>query len=142
MKNTRDNQLSDRRAASADAKSALLNAYRAAQLTAAPAKAARQAERALVAAARDERRQARERIKMEEETRIATEAAERQAQWEQERQQQTAASPPHQSEPADPLPAADFDPQRCPQAIISDDAVRFVTARQEMTLVLAQEASL
>lgn len=79
MKNTRDNQLSDRRAASADAKSALLNAYRAAQLTAAPAKAARQAERALVAAARDERRQARERIKMEEEARIATEAAERQA---------------------------------------------------------------
>lgn len=79
MKNTRDNQLSDRRAASADAKSALLNAYRAAQLTAAPAKAARQAERALVAAARDERRQARERIKMEEEARISTEAAERQA---------------------------------------------------------------
>ena len=38
--------------------------------------------------------------------------------------------------------AADFDPQRCPQAIISDDAVRFVTARQETTLVLAPEASL
>ncbi|MEL4870134.1 DUF2264 domain-containing protein [Pantoea agglomerans] len=37
---------------------------------------------------------------------------------------------------------ADFDPQHCPQAFISDDAVRFVTARQETTLVLAQEASL
>lgn len=38
--------------------------------------------------------------------------------------------------------AADFDPQHCPQAFISDDAVRFVTARQETTLVLAPEASL
>ena len=38
--------------------------------------------------------------------------------------------------------AADFDPQCCPQAFTSDDAVRFVTARQETTLVLAPEASL
>ncbi|WP_020077934.1 DUF2264 domain-containing protein [Klebsiella aerogenes] len=38
--------------------------------------------------------------------------------------------------------AADFEPQHCPQAFISDDAVRFVTARQETTLVLAPEASL
>ncbi|MGG8025417.1 DUF2264 domain-containing protein [Klebsiella aerogenes] len=38
--------------------------------------------------------------------------------------------------------AADFEPQHCPQSFISDDAVRFVTARQETTLVLAPEASL
>ena len=38
--------------------------------------------------------------------------------------------------------AAGFDPQHCPQAFISDDAVRFVMARQETTLVLAPETSL
>ncbi|WP_337183751.1 DUF6481 family protein [Shinella sp.] len=79
MKNARDNQLSDRRAASADAKSALLNAYRAAQVAAAPTRAARQAERALISAAREERRLERERAKTEERTRIEAEAAELQA---------------------------------------------------------------
>lgn len=79
MKNARNNELSDRRAASADAKTALLAAYRAAISNAEPAKLARQAERAAIASARDDRRNERERLKLEERKRLETEALERQA---------------------------------------------------------------
>ena len=79
MKNARKNEVSDRRAASADAKTALLNAYRAARTVAEPARMARQAERAAIATAREERRVERERLKLEEQKRIETEATARQA---------------------------------------------------------------
>lgn len=79
MKNARKNEVSERRAASADAKAALLNAYRSARAAAEPARSARQAERAAIATARDERRVKRERFKLEEQNRIETEAAARQA---------------------------------------------------------------
>jgi hypothetical protein len=79
LKNARDHQLSERRTAAADAKAALLNAYRAAQVTNAPAKAARDAERALITAAREERRLERDRLKLEEQERAAREEAEREA---------------------------------------------------------------
>jgi hypothetical protein len=79
MTNTRTNDVADRRAASADAKAALLNAYRAAQAAAGPTKLARQAERMAIATAREERRFERERAKLAEQSRIETEAAERQA---------------------------------------------------------------
>lgn len=79
MKNARNNDFSDRRIAASEAKSALLNAYRAAKTAAEPAKLARQAERATIAAAREERRIERERTKREEAERRAIEAAERQA---------------------------------------------------------------
>ena len=79
MKNARNNELSDRRAASVDAKTALLTAYRAAISNAEPAKLARQAERAAIASARDDRRNERERVKLEERERLETEASERQA---------------------------------------------------------------
>ncbi|MCX8997403.1 DUF6481 family protein [Rhizobiaceae bacterium BDR2-2] len=79
MKNARNNELFDRRAASGEAKAALLNAYRAAQTADEPARLARQAERVAVAAAREERRLERERVKRETAERLAAEAAERQA---------------------------------------------------------------
>lgn len=79
MKNARNNDLSDRRTAAASAKSALLDAYRAAQTAAEPTRLARQAERAAIAAAREERRLERERVKRDEAERQAAEAAERQA---------------------------------------------------------------
>lgn len=79
MKHARNNELSDRRAASNDAKISLLSAYRAAKTAAEPAKVARQAERKAVVAAREERRVERERLKQEERVRVETEAAERQA---------------------------------------------------------------
>ena len=66
MKNTRDNGLSDRRKATADAKKLLLENYRAAKAAAEPHIEARQAERMAVASAREERRAERERIKTEE----------------------------------------------------------------------------
>lgn len=79
MKNARNNDLSDRRSAAAEAKSALLNAYRTARTTDEPTRLARQAERATIAAAREERRLKRERVKLDEAERQAAEAAERQA---------------------------------------------------------------
>lgn len=79
MKNAKNNELSDRRAASADAKTALLTAYRAAIANTEPAKLARQAERAAIASARESRRVERERLKFEERERLETEASERQA---------------------------------------------------------------
>ncbi|KAA0693305.1 hypothetical protein DTW90_25985 [Neorhizobium sp. P12A] len=79
MKNARNNELSDRRTASADAKTALLNAYRTAKTAAEPTNLARQAERMAIAGAREERRLERERVKLEESERLVTEAAEQQA---------------------------------------------------------------
>jgi hypothetical protein len=66
LKNARNNELSDRRSAAAEAKAALLNAYRTAKDTAEPTRLAKQAERQAIAAAREERRAARERLKLEE----------------------------------------------------------------------------
>ena len=79
LKNARNNELSDRRTAAADAKIILLNAYRAARDAAGPEQAAKQVERQAVAAAREERRAERDRIKREEQERVHAEAAERQA---------------------------------------------------------------
>jgi hypothetical protein len=79
MKNARNNEVADRRSSSSEAKAALLNAYRAAKTAAEPARIARQAERTAISNAREERRVERERVKLEEQTRIETEAAERQA---------------------------------------------------------------
>lgn len=79
MKNSRNNEVADRRAVSATAKAALLNAFRAARVSADPAKIAKRVERAAIAAARNERRVERERVKLEDRNRIETEVAERQA---------------------------------------------------------------
>lgn len=76
MKNARNNDLSDRRIAAAEAKCALLNAFRTARTTDEPARLARQAERATIAAAREERCLKYEGVKREEAER---QAAERQA---------------------------------------------------------------
>ncbi len=76
MKKARDNELSDRRTASANAKTALLNAYRTAKTAAEPTNLARQAERMAIAGAREERRLERERVKLAESERLVTEAAE------------------------------------------------------------------
>ncbi|MCJ8056961.1 DUF6481 family protein [Shinella curvata] len=76
MKHARNNDLSDRRSAAAEAKSALLNAFRTARTTDEPTRLARQAERATITAAREERRLKRERMKRDEAER---QAAERQA---------------------------------------------------------------
>jgi len=79
LRNHRDNDLSDRRAAAAGAKATLLNAYRTAKDAAGPEQAARLAERQANAAAREERRAERERSKTEEQERLRVESAERQA---------------------------------------------------------------
>lgn len=79
MKNTRDNDLADRRGAAADAKAALLQAHRAAKEAAEPSRLERQAERLAVAEAREARRAERERLKLEEQERVRAEAAEQQA---------------------------------------------------------------
>lgn len=79
MKNTRNNELSDRRRTAADAKAALVQAFQAAKEAAEPTQLAWQAERQAVASAREERRATRERQKTEERERIQAEAAEREA---------------------------------------------------------------
>lgn len=79
MKNGKNNDLIDRRGAAAQAKTAQLAAYRAAQNAAEPAKAARAAERMAIVAAREERHLARARLKLEEQERLLGEAAKQQA---------------------------------------------------------------
>lgn len=79
MRNIRNNEVSERRGSAADAKAALLQAYRAAKAAAEPTQLARQAERVAIAAAREERRAERERVKTEERERIRAEAEEREA---------------------------------------------------------------
>lgn len=77
MKNARNDELSDRRAAAAGAKAALLNAYRSARTTAEPTTMAKRAERMAIAAAREERRLERERVKIAGSERLVTEEAEK-----------------------------------------------------------------
>ena len=79
MRALKNQDLNDRRSAASDAKAAQLQAYRAAIEAAAPTREARQAERLEIAEARDARRAERERVKLEEQNRIAAEAAEREA---------------------------------------------------------------
>ncbi|WP_283178483.1 DUF6481 family protein [Gemmobacter sp. 24YEA27] len=71
----RNKEFSDRRGNAASAKAATLEAFRAAQIAAAPEKAARLAERVSVAEAREQRREQRDRTKLEEQQRLADEAA-------------------------------------------------------------------
>lgn len=75
LRYSRNNELADRRSAAADAKAALLNAYRTAITEPDPSRLARQAERVTLAEARDARRAERDRLKLEERTRREAEAA-------------------------------------------------------------------
>ena len=78
MKNTRNNELSDRRSASADAKTALLNAYRTAKTAAEPINLARQGERVkLVESERRVTEAAEQLHAVADEVRAATEALEK-----------------------------------------------------------------
>ncbi|WP_150523590.1 DUF6481 family protein [Roseibium sediminis] len=79
MKNTRNNEHSDRRSAAMDAKAALVEAFRTAKQAAEPNREARQTERRLIAEARDKRRSERAQAKLDEQNRIAAEAAARDA---------------------------------------------------------------
>ena len=79
MKNIGNSELSDRRRAAADAKAALLQAYRAAQKAAEPTREAKQAERLAAAEAREARRAERERVKLDEQSRFEAETAEPEA---------------------------------------------------------------
>lgn len=82
MKTAKLNDVADRRAAATNAKTALLEAYRAKMEAAEPLRAARQQEQLALAAAREERRQERDRLKaearaqQEEQARIAAQEAE------------------------------------------------------------------
>ena len=62
---TKTNDLADRRGAAADAKAALLRAYRATREAAEPTRIARQEELLAIAAARDARHEERDRLKSE-----------------------------------------------------------------------------
>ncbi len=79
MRNIRNNELTDRRSAAASAKASLLQAYRAAKEAAEPTREARQAERLAIAEARESRRAEREQVKLDKQTRIDAETAEREA---------------------------------------------------------------
>lgn len=83
MIHMRTNDLADRRSAAADAKAALLQSFRARMASGDPTRLARQEERRVIAAARDERHAERDRLKRatheQEQRRIEAEAAERQA---------------------------------------------------------------
>lgn len=79
MRHARNNELTDRRSAASDAKASLLTAYRAAKTAAEPSQAVRQADRIALVEARDARRAERERLKVEERTRLEVLAAQEQA---------------------------------------------------------------
>jgi len=79
LKNIRDNDLSERRKAAAEAKASLLRNYRIAKEAAEPTRLARQEERIAAAKVREELRAARERARLEEEERVQAEIVERQA---------------------------------------------------------------
>jgi len=79
LKNIRDNDLSERRKAAAEAKATLLRNYRVAKEAAEPTRLARQEERVAAAKVREELRAARERAKLEEQQRVQAEIVERQA---------------------------------------------------------------
>ena len=65
MRTVKANDLADRRTAAADAKAARLQAYKATRDAAEPTRLARQEELVVIAAARDERREERDRLKSE-----------------------------------------------------------------------------
>lgn len=81
MRTAKATDLADRRSAAADAKAALLRAYRTRKEAAESTRLARQAELVAIAAARDERREERDRLKSEararqdEQARIEAETA-------------------------------------------------------------------
>jgi hypothetical protein len=79
MKHPKDNDLTERRKASVQAKAALLDAHRAAKAAAEPTRVARREERAAVASARNERRAARDQARHETEARAQAEAARQEA---------------------------------------------------------------
>lgn len=79
MRHARNNELTDRRSAAAEAKAFLFTAYRAAKTAAEPAQAARHAERISLIEAREGRRAERERLKVENRIRAETVAAQVQA---------------------------------------------------------------
>jgi hypothetical protein len=79
LRDLRNNVLADRRSAAADAKAALLEAYRAAKKSAEPTRLARQAERISLVEAREARRAERDRLKLEERTRLEAKASEESA---------------------------------------------------------------
>ena len=79
MRNIRNNELSDRRGTAADARAALLRAYRAAKEAAEPTREAKQAERHAITEARESRRAEREQAKFDEQSRIDAKTAERNA---------------------------------------------------------------
>lgn len=81
MRTTKINDLAGRRSAAAEAKAALLRAYRATREAAEPTRVARQEELLAIAAARDARHEERDRLKseakarQEEQARVEAEAA-------------------------------------------------------------------
>ena len=81
VRNTKLNDIADRRAAALNAKAALLQSYRASMEAAEPTRVARQQEKLELAAAREKRREDREQLKaqaraqQEEQARVAAEAA-------------------------------------------------------------------
>jgi hypothetical protein len=79
LKNSRNNDLADRRSAASAAKASLLDAYRDAQTSNEVTRAAKQAERAAIVEAREARRVERERVKSEERIQLEAQAAEAQA---------------------------------------------------------------
>lgn len=76
MKHLRNNELADRRSASASARASLLESYRIAKTAAEPSRLARQDERVSLVEAREARRAERDRLKLEQRTRLEAEAAE------------------------------------------------------------------
>lgn len=79
LRTVKGNELQDRRSMSADAKAALLEAYKAAKAAAEPDREAKQAERLELAAERDARRAEREQAKLAEKARVEAETIEREA---------------------------------------------------------------
>ena len=81
VRNTKLNDIADRRAAALNAKAALLQSYRASMEAAEPTRVARQQEKLELAAAREKRREDREQLKaqaraqQEEQAKVAAEAA-------------------------------------------------------------------
>ena len=79
LRHAKKNELMDRRSAAADARASLITAYRAAKTAAEPLETARQAERIMLAEARETRRAERERQKLEDRARLEATAADEEA---------------------------------------------------------------
>ena len=79
MRNTKKTELFDRRVTAAEAKAALLQAYRAANQAAEPLREARQQERILLAEARETRQALREQAKLADQLRLEAEVRDRDA---------------------------------------------------------------